>query len=674
MTPARPTGSALLAFGLAYAAAVALGEGLGAGPRRLAAFWPPSGLLVAMLILRRPGAWPWYLATALAADLVAAVWAGPGWALAGLASWSAEAAEACVGAALVRRFVAQGYAPATSVRVIGLAVLAASLVAALGAALGVRWLLAVRSDITFGPAWQAWWVADTLGVLVVAPLILGFAGGSALGPHALRPWRVVEFILVLGALLAAAWIAFGSPSPPSAPAWRFPYLVISPFLVWIGIRFSPSLTSVASCSLVLVATWQTSRARGPFAWAPMTANDRTILLQMFLAACVLAPLILASICTARRRGERGLREVERRFRAIFDHSMQFLAILTPDGTVLDVNKIALDLVHCGLADVAGQPFWETPWWAARPDFQGQVKLAIAEAAAGRMSRFEAEHQGIGGDVIIVDFSLKPFRGEDGRVSLLIAEGRDITDRVRAEQLARSNESLTASEAGLRQLADAMPQIVWMADAAGSLDYYNERWYEFTGFAREGMGDESWKPILHPDDFQDCFDLWYEAVRTGQPYQNEFRYVDRATGQYRWHLGRAMPVRDESGRVVRWFGTSTDINTRKQVEDELRLLNETYERRVEERTAELANALADQERTTAALRVSEEQFRGAFDASAIGMALVATDGRWLQVNRSLCRIVGYTEAELLAKTFQDITHPDDLDADLDQFRRSSPATC
>jgi len=128
----------------------------------------------------------------------------------------------------------------------------------------------------------------------------------------------------------------------------------------------------------------------------------------------------------------------------------------------------------------------------------------------------------------------------------------------------------AQESGrrFRQLADAMPQIVWTARPDGYLDYFNERWYKFTGRPEGEGGDASWRPILHPDDVPKCVDRWYESVRTGLPYDNEYRFRDRRTGEYRWHLGRALAVRDESSRIVKWYGTSTDIDDRKRAEEAL----------------------------------------------------------------------------------------------------------
>jgi PAS domain S-box-containing protein len=158
---------------------------------------------------------------------------------------------------------------------------------------------------------------------------------------------------------------------------------------------------------------------------------------------------------------------------------------------------------------------------------------------------------------------------DGRLFDLYARhAADLVERGRFE------EALRRSEAQFRQLADSMPQIVWTARPDGYLDYYNERWYEYTGFPRGEYGQQSWEPILHPDDLQRCVDTYFGCIKAETSYQIEYRFKDRKTGGCRWFLGRAMPVRDESGRVVRWFGTCTDIDDTKKAGERLRLLWES----------------------------------------------------------------------------------------------------
>ncbi len=151
---------------------------------------------------------------------------------------------------------------------------------------------------------------------------------------------------------------------------------------------------------------------------------------------------------------------------------------------------------------------------------------------------------------------------DGVLTGAVLMVNDITERKRAE------DALRQSEARFRQLTDVMPQIAWAARPDGSIDYFNRRWYEYTGMPETVAGDAAWEPIVHPDDLATSRKLWQEAMATGLPYQSEYRLLGRQFGKYRWHLARAMPIRDANGRVVRWFGTSTDIDDQKRAEEAL----------------------------------------------------------------------------------------------------------
>lgn len=134
--------------------------------------------------------------------------------------------------------------------------------------------------------------------------------------------------------------------------------------------------------------------------------------------------------------------------------------------------------------------------------------------------------------------------------------KELNERKRGEIV------LKDSEKRFRQLADAMPQMVWTARPDGYLDYYNRRWYDFTGFPEDQFGDDSWRKLLHPEDVKNCIETWYRAVESGAGYEIEYRFKDYRTGDYRWFLGRGEPARDEDGQIVKWFGTCTDINEQK----------------------------------------------------------------------------------------------------------------
>ena len=153
----------------------------------------------------------------------------------------------------------------------------------------------------------------------------------------------------------------------------------------------------------------------------------------------------------------------------------------------------------------------------------------------------------------------------------------------------------------------------------------------------------WLETLHPEDREPTRRFWLDSVAGRRPYDVEYR-VRRQDGVYRWFKTRGVPIRDGDGNIAKWFGTCTDITDLRQAQE--------------------------------ALRESEERFRGTFENAAVGIAHTDAGGRFLRVNEKFCAIIGYTREELLEKTFQDITHPDDLAASIEPFtvlmRGESPA--
>jgi PAS domain S-box-containing protein len=154
-----------------------------------------------------------------------------------------------------------------------------------------------------------------------------------------------------------------------------------------------------------------------------------------------------------------------------------------------------------------------------------------------------------------------------RVEERTAELRSINRQLQKaiEEHQRTAEKLRQSEERYRHLADAMPQLVWTAEPDGMVDYYNERAQEFKGIT-EVENRWEWAPVLHPEDLESTVAAWTESVQCGVPYEIEHR-VYRADGELRWHLSRAIPTRNEEGKIVKWYGTATDIHARKRAEEE-----------------------------------------------------------------------------------------------------------
>jgi len=124
----------------------------------------------------------------------------------------------------------------------------------------------------------------------------------------------------------------------------------------------------------------------------------------------------------------------------------------------------------------------------------------------------------------------------------------------------------ANEERYRALADAMPQIVWQAGVDGGTTYFNRRWFEFTGTAPDEAGPNAWTKVVHPDDLPAAMSRREETLRSGETFEVEYRFR-AADGTYRWHLGRAVPIRDRTGEIELWVGTATDIHDRKLIEEQ-----------------------------------------------------------------------------------------------------------
>jgi PAS domain S-box-containing protein len=127
------------------------------------------------------------------------------------------------------------------------------------------------------------------------------------------------------------------------------------------------------------------------------------------------------------------------------------------------------------------------------------------------------------------------------------------------------EELQQSFAEFQTLSDAVPQMVWSTDHHGAVNYMNQRWYDYTGTSPEDNLGQGWAKILHPDDQERVEMTWAQSVRTGQPYDCEYRMRRGSDGSYRWHIARGIPMRNSEGEITKWFGSNTDIDDQKSTE-------------------------------------------------------------------------------------------------------------
>ncbi|MFO0751989.1 MAG: EAL domain-containing protein [Thermodesulfovibrionales bacterium] len=225
----------------------------------------------------------------------------------------------------------------------------------------------------------------------------------------------------------------------------------------------------------------------------------------------------------------------------------------------------------------------------------------------------------------------PSSGSPDRVACILT---DITERKRMEQ------ALRESEERFRLLADTMPNLTWSARPDGEVEYWNKYGLEYTGLAEPGRG-KGWNfAALHPEDRQAAEEAWEKAVATGAPYEREFR-LRRFDGIYRWHFSRGLPVRNSEGRIIKWYGTATDIHD---------LREESQQK----------------------LRESEERFRLVAEATGTMVYDFEAGGGEMSVTRGLDELLGYRQEEmpLTRAWWLDRIHPDDIRLCREQFRSSA----
>jgi PAS domain S-box-containing protein len=284
-----------------------------------------------------------------------------------------------------------------------------------------------------------------------------------------------------------------------------------------------------------------------------------------------------------------------KFRAVFDQTTVFAGIMTAEGIVVDANRLCLEACGYRADEVLGRLFWETGWWRNSPETQEKIRAATKQASQGNFYREVLPYVWADGTEHTVDFALFPIKDAEGRIMFLHPTGVDITDLKQAELQQKLNFER------FRTMADAMPQMVWTARADGFVDYYNQRWFDYTGLTFEETQGWGWKQTQHPDDVQRSLDMWSVALAKGEVFEIEMRFLRASDKTWRWHFTRAVPVRDDGGRVIQWVGTCTDIDDRKVAEEVARDAAAELERRVAERTVALREEISVRQKAEQGLR-------------------------------------------------------------------------
>jgi len=261
--------------------------------------------------------------------------------------------------------------------------------------------------------------------------------------------------------------------------------------------------------------------------------------------------------TERKRTERLLRESEQRFRLLFERNPLPMWIFDLETLrFLEVNDAAVAQYGYSRDEFLAMTIRDI----RPPEVQAKLDAALRlPSGPGLVYRMAHRHRWKDGTVRDVEVTTTEtvIEGRAARVALVL----DVTERVRAE------DALRESELRFRTLAESIPQLAWMAEPDGHIFWYNQRWYDYTGTTLEEMEGWGWQTVHDPEVLPDVVERWTRAIRSGERFEMEFP-LRGADGRFRTFLTRVEPVRDGEGRVIRWFGTNTDVEELKLTQQEL----------------------------------------------------------------------------------------------------------
>ena len=537
---------------VAYCVAGKLGQDLPLlNSARIGPVMPATGIALAALLLFGYKVWPGIASAALFLALLVPI--SPA---AAVVQGIGATAAALIGNFLLRRVVDFDPSMLRLRDALGLIAFGAFGSSMVSASIGTSVLYAVhgRGWSGFGKAWVIYWLGDSIGVLLLTPLLLSLFN---LRWSTFRA-RIPELVALLMFLAASCFIVIGD-LPLITVRLHFLAFAVLPFVIWAAIRFGLSGVTLSTFIIAAIAMVETAHGSGPFAQNTPFLN--AILLDMVFAVLSMSGFTLAAIIAEREQTEKEQEQFVRkqaamqaRFRlaAIVESSDDAIVGKDLDGIISDWNKGAERIYGYLAGEVVGKSIS----LLAPPDRAAELVNIMRKIKHGEsINHFETSRLKKDGTRIDVSLTVSPVIDANGRIVGASAIARDISERKHQEAILRE------SEERFRLVADTAPAMIWMATAGKISTFANKAWLDFTGRSMEAELASGWAEGIHPDDLERSIDTYTQAFDRREPFRMEYR-LQRHDGEYRWILDIGVPRFNQDGSFAGFVGSGVDVTESK----------------------------------------------------------------------------------------------------------------
>jgi PAS domain S-box-containing protein len=590
-----------LAQNLIVFAAYFVADHLGKAPLlyrgNISPVWPASGLVLAAILI-----WGYRVLPGIITATYTLAFFDPLPHLATFGQSTGTILGALTGAFLLRR-IAHFQPSLSRLRdALSLIVLGAMGSSIVSASVGITALYAahVRAWPGIGSAWMVYWMGDSMGVLLVTPLMLTFPNLLRIRPRA----RVAELSVLQLIVTAACFIIFGDLGSVPIKLHVLAFVVF-PFVIWAAIRFGVCGASLTTVLIASISTAETSLGSGPFAQNTPVVNAAS--LNLFFAVLSVTGMTLAAVIAEREEAESNRERLFRekvategrlRLATIVESSSDAIIGLGIRGIITDWNQGAERLYGYSAGEARGRPIS----LLILPEHSHKYSEIMDKLTSGETVKdYETVCQVKDGACREVSLTASPIRDFGGQVVGASVIAHDVSERKRQEA------ALRESEERFRLVADTAPVLIWMAGTDKLYTFFNKGWLDFTGRSMEQELGEGWATGVHPNDLERCLGIYTGAFEARVDFEMEYR-LRRHDGVYRWIVDYGVPRFESSGVFCGYIGSAIDITDRRSVEESLQELSGRLINAQEEERTRIARELHDDlSQRMALLQIGLEQF-------------------------------------------------------------------